>query len=211
MNKRTKQVISVITAMLLIGTYICVLVAIVLDVAHADPRNGLYKAVRGADKEEPAIIQICEENRVAGFLEPSRAYFDAPLDKNLQDHIMDICDAREIDPKIAFAMIKCESGFRTDAVGDNGNSLGLMQIQQRWHYARMEKLGCDDLLDPYQNVTVGLDLFGDLLKHYGVVEYALMAYNGGGSYANRMIAEGRVSGYVDRVLACADELTYISE
>lgn len=211
MKKMTKQVISSIAAMLLIGTYICVLFAIVLDAAHADPRNGLYRAAYGPDKEEPAIIQICEENRVAAFVEPSRAYFDIPLDKNLQDHIMDICDARGIDYRIAFAMIKCESGFRPDAVGDSGNSLGLMQIQQRWHYARMEKLGCGNLLDPYQNVTVGLDLFGDLLKHYGVVEHALMAYNGGSSYANRMIAEGRVSGYVDRVTACANELTYISE
>lgn len=204
MNKMTKQVISSIAVILMIGTYICVLLAIVLDVAHADPRNGLYK-------EEPAIIQICEENRVASSVEPPRAYFDIPLDKDLQDHIMDICDERGIDYRIAFAMIKCESGFRADAVGDNGNSLGLMQIQQRWHYARMEKLGCDNLLDPHQNVTVGLDLFGDLLKHYGVVEHALMAYNGGGSYANRMIAEGRVSGYVDRVLVCADGLNYISE
>lgn len=211
MKKTTKQVFSSIAAALLIGTYICVLVAIMLDVAHADLRNGLYKAKYGPDKDEPAIIQICEENRVAAFVEPSRAYFDVPLDKNLQDHIMDICDEREIDYRIAFAMIKCESGFRPDAVGDGGNSLGLMQIQQRWHYARMERLGCDNLLDPYQNVMVGLDLFGDLLKHYSVVEHALMAYNGGGSYANNMIAEGRISGYVTRILACADELTYISE
>ena len=211
MKKTTKQVFSSIAAALLIGTYICVLVAIILDVAHADPRNGLYKAKYGPDKDEPAIIQICEENRVAASVEPSRVYFDVPLDKNLQDHIMDICEERNIDPRVAFAMIKCESGFRPDAVGDGGNSLGLMQIQQRWHYARMERLECDNLLDPYQNVMVGLDLFGDLLKHYGIVEHALMAYNGGGSYANNMIAEGRTSGYVTRILACAYELTYISE
>lgn len=206
MKKRTKQVISIAAASALIGMYICILVLAVFNVASADPRNGTSEALYGKDYEERAIIQICEENRVAAFVEPSRTYFDVPLDKDLQDYIVDICEERGINPRVAFAMMKCESGFRTDAVGDGGNSLGLMQIQPRWHYARMEKLGCDNLLDPYQNVTVGLDLFGDLLKHYGSVEHTLMAYNGGGSYANEMIAAGRVSTYVTRVLECAEGL-----
>lgn len=202
MKKKAKRVISLAAVSALIGMYICVLVLVALNVASAEPYKGTYST----SYEERAIIQICEESRVAAFVEPSRVYFDIPLDKNLQDHIMDICDARGIDYRIAFAMIKCESGFRPDAVGDSGNSLGLMQIQQRWHYARMERLGCDNLLDPYQNVTVGLDLFGDLLKHYGNVEHALMAYNGGGSYANEMIAAGQISTYAARVLECAEGL-----
>lgn len=202
MRKKTKQVLSIAAVSALIGMYVCVLVLVMLNVASAEPYKGTY----GASYEERAIIQICEENRVAASVEPSRVYFDVPLDKDLQDHIMDICEERNIDPRVAFAMIKCESGFRAEATGDGGNSLGLMQIQPRWHYARMEKLGCDNLLDPYLNVTVGLDLFGDLLKHYGNVEHALMAYNGGCSYANEMIAAGRVSTYAARVLEYAESL-----
>lgn len=202
MKKKTKQALSIAAVNALIGMYICVLVLVMLNVAFAEPYKGTY----GTSYEERAIIQICEENRVAASVELSRVYFDVPLDKDLQNHIMDICEERNIDPRVAFAMIKCESGFRAEATGDSGNSLGLMQIQPRWHYARMERLGCDNLLDPYQNVTVGLDLFGDLLKHYGNVEHALMAYNGGGSYANEMIAAGRVSTYAARVLECAESL-----
>ena len=202
MKKKAKQVISIAAASALIGMYICVLVLVMLNVASAEPYKGTY----GTSYEERAIIQICEENRVAASVEPSRVYFDVPLDKDLQNHIMDICEERHIDPRVAFAMIKCESGFRAEATGDSGNSLGLMQIQPRWHYARMERLGCDNLLDPYQNVTVGLDLFGDLLKHYGNVEHALMAYNGGGSYANEMIAAGQISTYAARVLECVEGL-----
>lgn len=202
MKKKAKQVISIAAASSLIGMYICVLVLVMLDVASAEPYRGTYST----SYEERAIIQICEKNRVAASVGPSRVYFDVPLDKDLQNHIMDICEERNIDPRVAFAMIKCESGFRAEATGDSGNSLGLMQIQPRWHYARMEKLGCDNLLDPYQNVTVGLDLFGDLLKHYGNVEHALMAYNGGGSYANEMIAAGQISTYAARVLECAEGL-----
>lgn len=202
MKKKTKQALSIAAMSALIGMYICVLVLVTLNVASAGPYEGTY----GTSYEERAIIQICEKNRVAASVEPSRVYFDVPLDKDLQNHIMNICEERNIDPRVAFAMIKCESGFRAEATGDSGNSLGLMQIQPRWHYARMERLGCDNLLDPYQNVTVGLDLFGDLLKHYGNVERALMAYNGGGSYANEMIAAGRVSTYAARVLECAEGL-----
>lgn len=202
MKKKTKQALSIAAVSSLIGMYICVLVLVMINVASAEPYKGTYST----SYEERAIIQICEENRVAASVEPSRVYFDVPLDKDLQDHIMDICENRNIDPRVAFAMIKCESGFRAEATGDGGNSLGLMQIQPRWHYARMERLGCDNLLDPYQNVTVGLDLFGDLLKYYGNVEHALMAYNGGGSYANEMIAAGQVSTYVARVLECEESL-----
>ena len=193
MKKKTKQALSIAAVSSLIGMYICVLVLVTLNVASAEPYKGTY----GTSYEERAIIQICEKNRVAASVEPSRVYFDVPLDKDLQNHIMDICEERGIDPRVAFAMIKCESGFRAETTGDGGNSLGLMQIQPRWHYARMERLGCDNLLDPYQNVTVGLDLFGDLLKHYG---------NGGGSYANEMIAAGQISTYAARVLECAEGL-----
>lgn len=202
MKKKAKQVISIAAVSSLIGMYICVLMLVTLNVASAEPYKGTYST----SYEERAIIQICEKNRVAASVEPSRVYFDVPLDKDLQNHIMDICEERNIDPRVAFAMIKCESGFRAEATGDSGNSLGLMQIQPRWHYARMEKLGCDNLLDPYQNVTVGLDLFGDLLNHYGNVEHALMAYNGGGSYANEMIAAGQISTYALRVIECAEGL-----
>ena len=202
MKKKAKQVISLAAVSALIGMYICVLVLVTLNVASAEPYEGTYST----SYEERAIIQICDENRVAASVEPSRVYFDVPLDKDLQNYIMDICEERNIDLRVAFAMIKCESGFRAEATGDSGNSLGLMQIQPRWHYARMERLGCDNLLDPYQNVTVGLDLFGDLLKHYGKVEHALMAYNGGGSYANEMIAAGQISTYALRVIECSEGL-----
>lgn len=135
-----------------------------------------------------------------------RVYYDVPLSKDLQDHIFNLCDEKGIEYQVAMALIHTESRFDATCVGDSGNSLGLMQIQPRWHYERMERLGCDDLLDPYQNVTVGLDLFSDLLEEYGEVEYALMAYNGGGAYADSMIESGLISDYAYSVISYADEL-----
>lgn len=135
-------------------------------------------------------------------------YFDVPLDEDLQDRIFELCEARGIDPAIVIAMIGKESRYNPQTVGDHGNSYGLMQIQPRWHRARMEKLGCDNLLDPYQNVTVGIDLLGDLMSTGNSIEWALMAYNGGSSYANRKAAQGAISSYAQMVLQRSKEITY---
>lgn len=131
--------------------------------------------------------------------EPVKLY-DVPLAAELQNHIAVTCEEHHIDPAVVVAMIWQESRYNADAVGDSGNSLGLMQIQPRWHSGRMEKLGCPDLFDPFQNVTVGVDYLAEQLDRYdGDLAAAVTAYNRG-HYA------GTVTGYAKSVLAKADEL-----
>lgn len=111
-------------------------------------------------------------------------FYDVPMDIDLQAYITNECSAYDIDPAIIMAMIDRESDFRADVVGDNGNSFGLMQIQKKWHTERMEDLGCTDLLNPYDNVTVGINYLGELLDRDKGIEWALAAYNAGPSGAN---------------------------
>lgn len=132
--------------------------------------------------------------------------YDIPLDDELQDYIIETSEKRGVDPAIIIAMIKRESQFDIDVVGDKGKAFGLMQIHPRWHSDRMEKLGVTDLLDPYQNVTVGIDIMAELLDGGESVEWALMAYNGGYAHANRHIEAGTLSGYATDVLEFAEEL-----
>ena len=133
-----------------------------------------------ADKAEEEAVET-EGLVLEKTAEPViKFYYDVPLDYELQDFITQICEEHHIDPAVVIAMIKRESGFQADAIGDGGNSLGLMQIQPYWHKARMDRLGCTDLLDPYQNVTVGVDLLAYLIDSYGGdVGKALTAYNQG--------------------------------
>ena len=140
--------------------------------------------------------------------QPARTYFDAPLEKELQDYIFDICDSYNVDPELIVSMIFYESSFRSKVIGENdsGYSYGLMQIMPRWNQDRMDRLGCQDLLDPYQNVLVGTDLIAEYIEEGRGIEWALMAYNGGPSYANRKASEGTVSAYATRVAAYAGEL-----
>lgn len=136
---------------------------------------------------------------------PEVVYFDVPLEEPLQDRIFELCEERGIDPAIIIAMIERESRFRPSIKGDHGRSYGLMQIQPKWHQKRANGLGCPDLLNPYHNVTVGIDLLGDLIETGGSLEWALMAYNGGAAYANRLAARGEVSDYAKAILSNAEK------
>ena len=126
---------------------------------------------------------------------------DIPLEAVVQDYIVTMCAERGIDPAVIFAMIAHESTYRADVIGDRGNSYGLMQIQPRWHQARMDKLGVTDLLDPIQNVTVGIDYLDELIDDYygGDLTKALVAYNQG-HY------RGTVTAYAKTVLNEAERI-----
>lgn len=152
-------------------------------------------------KAKLAEARAAEErlNKPEVIMEPVK-YFDVPLSTDLQDHIFSVCEKRNIDPAIIVAMIERESDYRPSTIGDGGNSLGLMQIQPKWHQERANQLGCSNLMDPYQNITVGVDLFSDLLKCRNSVEWALMAYNGGPSYANNKARNGVITDYARAVL-----------
>lgn len=127
-------------------------------------------------------------------------YYDVPMEKDLQKHIIMLCREYSIEPAIVFAMIDLESDFDPKEVGDGGDSRGLMQVQSKWHQKRMDKLGVTDLFDPYQNVKVGIDYLGEMNKKGKSIEWVLMAYNGGPRYANRKTKEGVVTKYAERVI-----------
>ena len=133
-------------------------------------------------------------------------YFDVPLDKDLQDYIFATCEELGVDPALVVSIIKKESNYILDAVGDKGRSLGLMQIQPRWQKERMAKFGCDNLLDPYQNITIGVDILRELIDTGNSLEWVLMAYNGGQAYANKYISQGIVSSYAKTVIDNSNSL-----
>lgn len=127
-------------------------------------------------------------------------YYDIPLDYELQDHLFTRCDMHGVDPSIVVAMMKRESNFNPRAVSSDGSSYGLLQIQPRWHKDRMGYLGCSDLLDPYQNITVAVDYLAELYDSGNSTEWVLMAYNGGTSYANKKVRRGEVSSYARTII-----------
>ena len=164
---------------------------------------------KGADTDcEPTTEPTAEETACAMTeptqeetenTEPTVALYDVPLDENLQTHIIETAETYGIDPSIIMAMAYKESTYRTDVIGDGGNSYGLLQIQPKWHYKRMQKLGCTDLLDPYQNVMVGIDYLAEQIDRYDDLAKGLTAYNRG-HYP------GKVTNYAKTVMALAEEM-----
>lgn len=147
------------------------------------------------------VVEKCAETTTTTAKREVISYYSTiPLDKELQNYIITKAHAHGIQPQIVMAMIERESDYNIACMGDGGDSYGLMQIQPKWHDKRMEKLGSTDLLDPYQNVTVGIDYLAELLDRYdGDMAKALVSYNQG-HY------KGTVTAYAKGVLAMAEEL-----
>lgn len=134
--------------------------------------------------------------------ESDAVLFDVPLEVSLQEHIIKKAEEYGVDPAIVVAMAYRESTYNPHCMGDGGESYGLLQIQPKWHYDRMARLGCTNLLDPYQNVTVGIDYLAELVARYGDIGKALTAYNRG-HY------DGVITDYAKTVLALAEELAVV--
>lgn len=172
------------------------------------PLNGILTASADTGASVPEIVFQETTGAVNGTADTAREdtvltaapLYDVPLDDDLQQYIVDACRTYEIDPAVILAMIELESKYDAGATGDKGRSIGLMQIQPRWHTGRMEKLGCTDLYDPRQNVTVGIDYLASQIERYdGNLAQALTAYNQG-HY------RGKVNAYAVTVLSRAEEI-----
>lgn len=137
--------------------------------------------------------------------QPKYRCIECPLSEELQREIFTICESCNVSFELVMAMIKQESNFTTDAVGDSGRSVGLMQIQERWHYETMKELGVTNLYDPIENVKVGVAILQKSFLKNSEVYYVLMEYNGGTKYANNMTRAGKVSDYAKEITERARE------
>ena len=113
---------------------------------------------------------------------------DVPLESETQWAIFEQCgqDTELFCAVMAIAAV--ESDCDSQTVGDGGDSIGMMQINTRWHTGRMEALGVTDLTDPMQCAAVAIDylleLEGELSAGPG--DHKLyIGYNAGPSKAKR--------------------------
>ena len=184
------------------ATVVIVVVAGVLTVKGLD--HPAEQPISGSEYREQiaahAQRSIAVEQKAELPEQKEVVLYDVPLAADLQIHIIETCEAQHIDPAIVMAMAYRESGYNAAAIGDGGDSYGLLQIQPRWHYERMQALGCTDLLDPFQNVTVAVDYLAEQLARYdGDMAKALVAYNQGHFYET-------ITDYALAVLDMAAEL-----
>lgn len=133
--------------------------------------------------------------------------YPVPLSDDIQQHIISTAVENGVSPALVMAIIQRESGFDPGKIGDNGRSFGLMQVYASEHTDRCVRLDAVNLLDPYQNVRVGVDILAELMSHGKSLSWVLMAYNGGMSYAGQMSADGNVSSYAIDVMDMAERIS----
>ena len=134
-------------------------------------------------KEEQEEKPMKPEDVVAELVALGYYRDDVPLEYELQDCLHLACQEAGVPYALALAVIQKETRFQ-NLFGDDGASEGYMQVQRKWHYDRMERLGVTDLMDPAGNFRVGCDFLAELLRKYPMQE-ALTAYNSGSPGYNK--------------------------
>ena len=91
---------------------------------------------------------------------------------------------------LALGLIEVESGFDAEAVGPDGEDIGLCQIRTSNHAWLMSETGADPMT-PEGNIQCGMWLLGDLLSRHDTMG-ALTAYRwgrdtGDREYANKVL------------------------
>ncbi|MGH7458631.1 MAG: lytic transglycosylase domain-containing protein [Longimicrobiaceae bacterium] len=140
--------------------------------------------------------------RDAKIRESVKFFQEYDLTARLAARIYDSAIQAEIDPDMAFGLVRAESSFRNSATSYVG-AVGLTQLMPataRW----MEPgVSTSELRNPEVNLEVGFRYLRYLLDKYDQNErLALLAYNRGPGTVDRLLGRGANpdNGYVERVL-----------
>lgn len=130
---------------------------------------------------------------------------------NLSESTIDYCyqygDEYDFRPELLIAIIEAESSGNPNA--KNGDCLGLMQVSEKYHTDRMEKLDVTDLYDEGGNILVATDYLYELFMKYEDIGMVLMTYNGDSSAKEYWNGNVELSKYAKKIMNRTEELESI--
>ena len=147
-----------------------------------------------ADEKTSEREQVIERN-----LQRFSSY---DIDRKLAEDIYDLAIQEEIDPDVAFGLVRAESSFKNTATSHVG-AVGLTQLMPRTAEWIKPGVTVRDLRDQRTNLQIGFKYLNDLLDKYdGSTHLALLAYNRGPGTVDRVLERGGDpdNGYPDMVL-----------
>ena len=104
--------------------------------------------------------------------------------------IYDMAVQNDIDPEIAFGLVRAESSFRNTATSPVG-AVGLAQLMPRTAAWMVPGTTRRDLRNPETNLDIGFQYLRYLLDKYeGNEDLALLAYNRGPGTVDRLVSSG---------------------
>lgn len=100
------------------------------------------------------------------------------ISADLAAAIHDEAVGQNIDPDLAFRVVRLESRFHEGARSSVG-AIGLTQLMPKTARIYEPGISIEDLHDRHTNLRIGFRYLHDMLKQYGSVRTALLVYNRG--------------------------------
>ena len=149
-----------------------------------------------------AIEETHSTARESTIDEKMQRYADLGLSRELAESIYDLALKEDIDPDVAFGLVRKESEFKTSATSHVG-AIGLTQLMPATARGMRAGVTIADLRNPEVNLTIGFKFLRELIDHYkGDKALALTAYNRGPGNVDRILKRGGDpdNGYATAVL-----------
>ena len=128
---------------------------------------------------------------------------DTYLSENVQEICVKYGEEYAICPELLMAIVETESSGKQYA--ENAGCKGLMQIYEKWHRDRMEKLEVTDIYDADGNIHVATDYLAELFEEHEDAATVLMVYHGERDAIKRA-RSGQISEYSNKILERSAEL-----
>ena len=159
-------------------------------------------AVDEIAEEKTASAAEATSQRDRVIQEKVERYKELGLTPELAENIYDLALQEDIDPDIAFGLVRTESEFKTSATSHVG-AIGLTQLMPATARWMKKDVTVSDLRDARTNLGIGFKYLRELLDKYdGDQRLALLAYNRGPGTVDRVLKRGGDpdNGYAEAVI-----------
>jgi soluble lytic murein transglycosylase-like protein len=157
----------------------------------------------GADAEDQLAERVAASRAdQAREQQVTTAVEQHSISRDLAEDIYDAAREANIEPRLAYGLVKTESMFDERAVSPVG-ARGLTQVMPRTAAWLVPGTRTQDLYDRQTNLRLGFTYLDQMITKYkGDVRLALLAYNRGPGTVDRVLKRGGNpdNGYADKVL-----------
>ncbi len=117
-------------------------------------------------------------------------YADFDLERELAEQIYDAATANDIDPEVAYGLVKAESSFKNTSTSGVG-AIGLTQLMPKTAAGLKPGVSQSELRDASTNLSLGFKYLKQLIDKYeGNEDLALTAYNRGPGTVDKALRRG---------------------
>ncbi len=131
-----------------------------------------------------------ESNRERAIEKNMKQYAEYDITRDLAEKIYDLAKEAEVDPDIAFGLVRAESSFKNTSTSRVG-AIGLTQLMPNTAQWLSPETSLKELREPETNLRIGLKYLRQLIDKYeGNTDLALTAYNRGPGTVDRALERG---------------------